>query len=275
MMFQKSGTGWNGHCYAQNQHSSYLEKRSNHGFDLSSFSASNLRPQASNTHAEKLALGLPTFSRATLASISSISSCGKRIPFLVDLLLLLPVAMPNSVKDTDGTMPEKLKFKVLDVCAHQELSCAHTLIKFKVNITKPGSAATRAGLLTTALKGVTSWLIHSLPKLALNFSIAFWYTPTLRRQKHFVVYPLKPIQSKKHGKCCLRVLHLLSLLVFPCRRCAMFDNTPLEQEELIDQCRALAYAIVELREPQAKEILMFILAERLNALHRAQEDEAA
>lgn len=55
----------------------------------------------------------------------------------------------------------------------------------------------------------------------------------------------------------------------------MFDNTPLELEELIDQCRALAYAIVELREPQAKEILMFILAEQLDALHRAQEDEAA
>lgn len=48
----------------------------------------------------------------------------------------------------------------------------------------------------------------------------------------------------------------------------MFDNTPLELEEVIDQCRALAYAIVELSNPEAKEILMFILWERLDRLHR-------
>lgn len=39
----------------------------------------NLRPQASKTHAEKLALGLVNFSCSTLASIPSISSCGNRI----------------------------------------------------------------------------------------------------------------------------------------------------------------------------------------------------
>ena len=54
----------------------------------------------------------------------------------------------------------------------------------------------------------------------------------------------------------------------------MFDNTPLTQEELLDQCRALAYAIIELQESQAKEILMFILTERLHALHCVQEGEA-
>ncbi|PWC12948.1 hypothetical protein [Brenneria corticis] len=48
----------------------------------------------------------------------------------------------------------------------------------------------------------------------------------------------------------------------------MFDNTPLELEEVIDQCRALAYAIVELSNPEAKEILMFVLWERLDRLHR-------
>lgn len=48
----------------------------------------------------------------------------------------------------------------------------------------------------------------------------------------------------------------------------MFDNTPLELEEVIDQCRALAYAIVELDKPEAKEILTFVLAERLDNLHR-------
>ncbi|ATA25670.1 hypothetical protein BIY26_19460 [Brenneria goodwinii] len=52
----------------------------------------------------------------------------------------------------------------------------------------------------------------------------------------------------------------------------MFDNTPLELEEVIDQCRALAYAIVELNNPEAKEILMFILWERLECLHRTAMD---
>ncbi|BES86289.1 hypothetical protein PEC302110_33860 [Pectobacterium araliae] len=49
----------------------------------------------------------------------------------------------------------------------------------------------------------------------------------------------------------------------------MFDNTQLELEEVIDQCRALVYAIVELSNPEAKEILTFVLAERLNSLHQA------
>ncbi|ATO31180.1 hypothetical protein DZA65_00268 [Dickeya dianthicola] len=48
----------------------------------------------------------------------------------------------------------------------------------------------------------------------------------------------------------------------------MFDNTPLEPEEALDQCRALAYAIVELDNPESKEILTFVLAERLDNLHR-------
>ncbi|MBE5214387.1 hypothetical protein IG611_07370 [Pectobacterium sp. A535-S3-A17] len=48
----------------------------------------------------------------------------------------------------------------------------------------------------------------------------------------------------------------------------MFDNTPLDLEEIIDQCRALAYALVELDQPQAKEVLTFVLSERLDCLHR-------
>ncbi|MFJ5319742.1 hypothetical protein [Pectobacterium versatile] len=48
----------------------------------------------------------------------------------------------------------------------------------------------------------------------------------------------------------------------------MFDNTPLEPEEALDQCRALAYAIIELDNPESKEILTFVLAERLDSLHR-------
>ncbi|MEI7408005.1 hypothetical protein [Pectobacterium aroidearum] len=48
----------------------------------------------------------------------------------------------------------------------------------------------------------------------------------------------------------------------------MFDNTPLDLEEIIDQCRALAYALVELDQPQAKEVLTFVLSERLDCLYR-------
>ncbi|GLY61094.1 hypothetical protein Pcaca05_19510 [Pectobacterium carotovorum subsp. carotovorum] len=48
----------------------------------------------------------------------------------------------------------------------------------------------------------------------------------------------------------------------------MFDNTPLDLEEIIDQCRALAYALVELDQSQAKELLTFVLSERLDCLHR-------
>lgn len=47
----------------------------------------SLRPQASSTHAEKLAPEFSAFSRSTLASISSIMSCGKRIFFVADFAL--------------------------------------------------------------------------------------------------------------------------------------------------------------------------------------------
>lgn len=48
----------------------------------------------------------------------------------------------------------------------------------------------------------------------------------------------------------------------------MFDNTPLELEDIIDQCRALASTLVEMKQPETKEILTFILQERLEILHR-------
>ncbi|WP_183096849.1 hypothetical protein [Brenneria goodwinii] len=51
----------------------------------------------------------------------------------------------------------------------------------------------------------------------------------------------------------------------------MFDNTPLELEEIIDQCRALIYAVVEIENPQAKEILSFVLWERLDVLYRTYQ----
>lgn len=53
----------------------------------------SLRPQASRTHAEKLAPELSAFSRSTLASISSISLCGNRIFFCADLAFTALVAI--------------------------------------------------------------------------------------------------------------------------------------------------------------------------------------
>ncbi|MGX8940153.1 hypothetical protein ACWWJF_05700 [Symbiopectobacterium sp. Eva_TO] len=94
------------------------------------FSDLSLRPQASITHDEKLALGFSIFSRSTLASISSISSWGKRMFFFADLLLVLPL---------DTLLPQCSEFYVhpqyskkcgnvsIDICAQKDLICAHSI----------------------------------------------------------------------------------------------------------------------------------------------------
>ena len=51
----------------------------------------------------------------------------------------------------------------------------------------------------------------------------------------------------------------------------LFDNTPLELEEIVDHCRALSYAIVSLDNPQAKDLLSYILCERLEVLYQTLE----
>lgn len=53
----------------------------------------------------------------------------------------------------------------------------------------------------------------------------------------------------------------------------MYNPTPLLLEEIADHCRALAYAIIELENPVAKELLMFILWERLNLLNDTLDAE--
>ncbi|WP_021013401.1 hypothetical protein [Prodigiosinella confusarubida] len=55
----------------------------------------------------------------------------------------------------------------------------------------------------------------------------------------------------------------------------MYDPIPLTLEELVDHCRALAYAIIELENALAKELLMFILWERLNQLNDTLEAEVS
>ena len=64
-------------------------------------------------------------------------------------------------------------------------------------------------------------------------------------------------------------------LSFFLRGYIMYDPTPLTLEELVDHCRALAYAIIELDNALAKELLIFILWERLNQLNDALQAEVA
>ena len=88
----------------------------------------SLRPQASRTHAEKLAPELSAFSRSTLASISSIRSCGKRIFLVADFALtdLVTISIPQI---SVGTPYIKKECKnSLDVWPHFKLDwCGRTL----------------------------------------------------------------------------------------------------------------------------------------------------
>lgn len=118
----------------------------------------SLRPQASSTHAEKLALGLSAFSRSKLASISSMSSCGKRIPTREDLLFLFPVATTYRLFDLSGESTPYIKKqinKILDVAAHRNVRWVHTLSTAKAQVrhktAKPRGALTPSGPLTTSV----------------------------------------------------------------------------------------------------------------------------
>lgn len=121
-------------------------------------SAFSLRLQASSTHAEKLAAELSALSSSTLASISSIRSCGKRIPTREDLLFLFPVAITDNLINIFGERTPYIKGernKMLDVGAHQTIKWLHTLSTGKAQEvskkTKPRGALTPSGLLTTTV----------------------------------------------------------------------------------------------------------------------------
>ena len=53
------------------------------------------------------------------------------------------------------------------------------------------------------------------------------------------------------------------------------DISTLDINELCDQCRALAYAITELRQPVARDVLMWILVEKIDMLSLRFEDEGS
>ncbi|ADM99725.1 Putative prophage protein [Dickeya dadantii 3937] len=115
------------------------------------------------------------------------------------------------------------------------------------------------------------WLLP-LPSLTLNLPFCFW--PCIVPVFHtLAARRLLPLMNAVPAAIWSRILFWSLPVACQFRRCAMFDNTPLELEEIIDQCRALAYAIVELEQPEAKEILMFILWERLDCLYRTHLQE--
>ncbi|SXK94791.1 Uncharacterised protein [Klebsiella pneumoniae] len=125
-------------------------------------SAFSLRPQASSTHAEKLAPGLSCFSRSTLASISSTNSYGNLIPLYADLLFLCPVAIGDdscwcfNTRENKSSLQicEVFKYFWLDVFKHIGVRYLNTLSTAKAQVrhktAKPRGALTPSGLLTTS-----------------------------------------------------------------------------------------------------------------------------
>ncbi|MGM7819962.1 host cell division inhibitor Icd-like protein [Yersinia enterocolitica] len=121
----------------------------------------SLRPHASSTQEEKLALGFSSLSRSTLASISSIKSLGNRIPLYVDLLFLWPVAMVPAIWSFFNRIDNTTRFKfsevfkqnMVDVFKQTELICLNTLSTGKTQvinkIATPQSAGTLLRRLTT------------------------------------------------------------------------------------------------------------------------------
>ncbi|OAH25520.1 hypothetical protein AYJ10_12475 [Serratia marcescens] len=134
---------------------SFVGQPSGDSLDFLRRSALSFRPQASSTQDEKLALGCSAFSTSMLASISSIISCGKRIPLYVDLLFLCPVAIVpifhgkcfNTYDDTACCPDDEVfKQKILDVFKHMALWYLNTKEKVKTTNAKPHSARNTYGV---------------------------------------------------------------------------------------------------------------------------------
>ncbi|VAG10719.1 Uncharacterised protein [Enterobacter hormaechei] len=107
------------------------------GSDLAFLRCSDLslRPQASRTHAEKLAPALSAFSRSTLVSISSISSCGNRIFFCADLAFTALVAIYPPAY-SEGTPYQK---NSLTCTPTKNIVGVHLEVEDTQDTAKPGS----------------------------------------------------------------------------------------------------------------------------------------
>ncbi len=141
----------------------------------------SFRPQASRTHAEKLALGFSNFSSSTLASISSISSCGKRICFLADFWFMSPVATVNTplLMIRVGTpYIKKNGKKSIDVGSHQDVRWVHTLtISWCSNCDAPECGNTSEASIHNVTRTYIMACLHDT-KTRPNFTYLFLGTPS-------------------------------------------------------------------------------------------------
>jgi hypothetical protein len=141
-------------------------------------SAFSFRSHASNTQAEKLVLGLSELPSSILASISSTSSYGKRIPLVIDLLFLNPVAMLPPVNRCLCTIQENDLKKRLEVYVHLALRCLCTLMFFRCqNNEAPQVLVTPAGPLTKPLVEVTVMAESQSTQTRTKFTWLFLGTP--------------------------------------------------------------------------------------------------
>ncbi|KHN91541.1 hypothetical protein BSK71_07820 [Pectobacterium actinidiae] len=130
------------------------------------------------------------------------------------------------------------------------------------------------GGITSQLQEAATCRLLPLPKNRNLFGLLPPFVVTVRRSPLLSTISLLFL-SMKPAAYWFVIMSAFSLDACPFRRCAMFDNTPLELEEIIDQCRALAYAAVNTDEPQAREILLFVLQERIDHLYRTSQKEPA
>lgn len=149
-------------------------------------SALSFRPQASSTQDEKLALGCSDFSPSMLASISSIISCGKRIPLYVDLLFLCPVAIVpifhgkcfNTYEDTACCPDDEVfKQKILDVFKYMALWYLNTKEKVKSINAKPHSARNTYGVSNHIVKWSNNMACLHDTQTRPKFTFLFLATP--------------------------------------------------------------------------------------------------
>lgn len=141
----------------------------------------SFRPQASRTHAEKLALGFSNFSSSTLASISSISSCGKRICFLADFWFMSPVATVNTpllIIRVGTPYIKKNGKKSIDVGSHQNVKWVHTLaVSWCSNCDAPECGNTSEASIHNVIGANTMAFTHST-QTRPKFTYLFLGTPS-------------------------------------------------------------------------------------------------
>ncbi len=114
-------------------------------------------------------------------------------------------------------------------------------------------------------KEYVSWLRPS-PRHTRNLPFCFWPCAAPNYAPYRTAKPLSPRMKSALAVYWHVTMYWLLLAVCLFRGLAMFDSTPLTLDEIADQCRALTHAVIELDNPVAKEVLTFVLAERLELL---------